>query len=124
MRSLVGVMRSLVLGLVVLLGVAACSTTPAVVMAPEAVVVDVRTPAEFAEGHLEGALNIDLQSGSFEQQIGALPTDGSYVVYCRSGNRSAQAAGIMAKLGLEQVVDAGGLQSAAQVTGLPIVTGE
>ena len=52
-----------------------------------------------------------------------LPVDGDYVVYCRSGNRSAQAAAIMAGLGFENVTDAGGIQSASGATGLPIVTG-
>ncbi len=123
MRRLVGVVRTLVLGLVLLVGVAACSAAPAEPVPADAVVIDVRTPAEFAEGHLEGAVNIDLQSGAFEQQVGELPADGSYVVYCRSGNRSAQAKGIMQQLGFAEVVDAGGLQDAARSTGLPIVTG-
>ena len=123
MRSLVGVLRNLVLGVVVLVGVAACSPSPSEPLPPDAVVVDVRTPQEFAEGHLEGALNIDLGSGAFEQQLGALPADGSYVVYCRSGNRSAQAVEIMTKLGFGPGTDAGGLQAAAQATGLAIVAG-
>lgn len=122
-RGLVGVIRSLVLGLVLLVGVGACAAAPAEPPAPDAVLIDVRTPAEFAEGHLEGAVNIDLQSGDFEQLIAALPQDGDYVVYCRSGNRSGQAVEIMHGLGFENLVDAGGLQSAAAATGLPIVTG-
>lgn len=124
MRALVGMVRSLAVSVALLIGLSACSAAPAEPVAADAVVVDVRTPAEFAEGHLEGAVNIDLQSGSFEQQIAALPADGSYLVYCRSGNRSAQAVGIMAELGFEAVVDAGGLQSASQLTGLPVVAGE
>lgn len=124
MRALVGMVRSLAVSVALLIGLSACSAAPAEPVAADAVVVDVRTPAEFAEGHLEGAVNIDLQSGSFEQQIAALSADGSYLVYCRSGNRSAQAVGIMAELGFEAVVDAGGLQSASQLTGLPVVAGE
>lgn len=122
-RGLAAVMRSLMLGLVLLVGVSACAPAPAEPIAADAVLIDVRTPAEFAEGHLAGAVNIDLQSGAFEQQIAALPLDGDYVVYCRSGNRSGQAVEIMRGLGFENLVDAGGLQSASQTTGVQIVTG-
>lgn len=122
MRRLSLVVRGLLIGLVLVVG-AACSSAPVDPPPTDAVVIDVRTPAEFAEGHLRGAVNLDLQSGSFEQQVGDLATDGSYLVYCRSGNRSAKAAGIMRDLGFTQVTDAGGLQDAARTTGLPIVTG-
>lgn len=121
-RGLAGVVRSVVLGLVLLVGVSACAPAPAEPIAVDAVLIDVRTPAEFAEGHLAGAVNIDLQSGGFEQQIAALPLDGDYVVYCRSGNRSGQAVEIMRELGFENLIDAGGLQAASQTTGLAIVT--
>lgn len=122
LRRLSKVARSLVLGLVLVVGVA-CSSAPAESVPADAAVIDVRTPAEFAEGHLQGATNIDLQSGSFEQQVGELATDASYLVYCRSGNRSATAVEIMRGLGFTEVVDGGGLAAAAQSTGLPIVTG-
>ncbi|GAA1948582.1 rhodanese-like domain-containing protein [Microbacterium aquimaris] len=91
-----------------------------IVVTDETVVVDVRTPAEYAEGHLEGAVNIDLQDAGFEEAITALDDDGEYVVYCRSGNRSAQAASLMEAEGLD-VIDAGGVDEAADATGLPIV---
>ncbi len=75
-----------------------------------ATVVDVRTPEEFAAGHVDGALNIDLQSDSFLEQVSELPVDGTYVVYCASGNRSAQAASLMAGEGFVQLYDAGGFE--------------
>jgi phage shock protein E len=71
--------------------------------------VDVRTPEEFAAGHVEGAVNVDLQSSTFLEQIGELPEDGGYVIYCASGNRSAQAAALMQGQGLGPVYDAGGI---------------
>lgn len=86
-------------------------------------VIDVRTPAEYAEGHLEGAVNIDVTAGDFGTQIAVLPADGDYVVYCRSGNRSAQAAAQMEDAGFTHVTDAGGLDDAADATGLAIVQG-
>ncbi len=107
----------------VLLGlVAGCAAGPATTPTPAtATVVDVRTAEEYAEGHLQGAVNIDLMSQSFPADIGALPKDAEYVVYCRSGNRSAQAATIMRQAGLT-VQDAGGIDKASASTGLPIVT--
>ena len=73
-------------------------------------VIDVRTPEEYDEGHVEGAELIDIQGDSFDEQIAALDPDGDYVVYCRSGNRSAQAAERMSAAGLD-VLDGGGLDS-------------
>lgn len=101
---------------------AACSATPSVEVPEGAVIIDVRTPDEYAEGHLEGAINVNLQSGSFEQQIAEQPLDGTYIVYCRTGNRSAQAVSIMTDLGFTDVTDAGGVSDASAVTGIPIVT--
>jgi len=86
------------------------------------VIIDVRTPEEYAEGHLEGAINVNLQSGSFEQEIAEQPLDGTYIVYCRTGNRSAQAVAIMTELGFGDVTDAGGVSDASAATGIPIVT--
>ncbi len=103
-------------------GVTACATTPAVELGEDTVIVDVRTPEEYAAGHLEGAVNVNLQSGAFEQEITDLPVDGEYVVYCRSGSRSAQAVEIMTEVGFDDVTDAGGIDGAASATGLPVVT--
>ena len=111
------------LALVAALGLAACAPAEPVEVGTDTVIIDVRTPEEYAGVHLEGAVNVNLQSGSFEQDILAFPLDGDYVVYCRSGNRSAQAAAIMADLGFENVQDAGGIQSASSATGVAIVTG-
>ena len=63
------------------------------------VILDVRTPGEFAEGFIEGAQMIDFQSGNFEAEIESLDKDVTYAVYCRSGNRSGQAVKIMQDAG-------------------------
>ncbi|WP_249368658.1 MULTISPECIES: rhodanese-like domain-containing protein [unclassified Actinomyces] len=89
--------------------------------APEAI-IDVRTPEEFAEGHLEGAVNIDVSSENFDESIAALDTTVSYGVYCRSGNRSAQAVARMEAAGFTDVRDLGGLKDAAETLGLEVVT--
>ncbi len=112
-------LAALITALVASLG--ACASSDTIEVGADTVIIDVRTPAEYAQGHLDGALNIDLQSGTFETQIDSLPNDGDYIVYCRSGNRSAQAAQIMAAAGFTNVRDAGALQDAADATGLAIV---
>lgn len=90
---------------------------PAASSVAYAAIIDVRTPAEFAQGHVAGARNIDVQSAGFAAEIAALPQGGTYLVYCRSGNRSAQAATQMRDAGLT-VADGGGL-SAMQTLGYP-----
>ncbi len=73
------------------------------------VTLDVRTPEEFAAGHVQDAQNIDVSADDFRSRVNALPRQGAYVVYCRTGNRSAAAAEIMQELGFTQVTDAGAL---------------
>ena len=84
-------------------------------------VIDVRTPGEFAEGHLDGAVNLDLEGGVFEQQFSKLSKDGTYSIYCRSGRRSAVAVQMMKDAGYTFVIDLGGLEDAKAATGLDIV---
>lgn len=61
--------------------------------------IDVRTPAEFASGHIAGAVNLDISAPDFESRIKELPRGDRYLVYCRSGNRSSTALGIMESAG-------------------------
>ncbi|HEY0774849.1 MAG TPA: rhodanese-like domain-containing protein [Nocardioidaceae bacterium] len=93
-----------------------------IIEAGEHTVIDVRTPAEFAAGHVDGSENIDVSAGSFEQQVEQLDKDEEYVVYCQSGNRSAQAADKMAELGFTEIVDGGGIVD-LQSAGADIVAG-
>ena len=83
----------------------ACSSSDGNAAAAEAVaagtmVIDVRTPEEFAGGHLDGAVNMNLQSPAFASQLAGLDPSADYLVYCRSGNRSAQAVDRMRAAGL------------------------
>lgn len=67
-----------------------------------AVVLDVRTDAEVADGIIPNAIHIDIYKGQdFIDEIEALDKDKNYYVYCRSGNRSGQACAIMDQLGFE-----------------------
>ena len=95
---------------------------PAVLDDPDVTVIDVRTPAEFAAGHLGDAVNIDVDSGRFAEAITALPADGDYLVYCQSGNRSGRATSQMAELGFTTVYDLDGGIAAWQAAGEPVVT--
>jgi rhodanese-related sulfurtransferase len=70
--------------------------------------VDVRSPAEFASGHLDGAINLPVDElPARAGEIG--PADTSVVVYCRSGARSARAAGILREKGYSRVLDLGAM---------------
>lgn len=104
-------------------GCAGTSTTGVPKVESGAIVIDVRMPAEFVDGHLDGARNIDLQSAEFVSRIAGLDPGAAYVVYCRSGNRSAQAVTLMEAAGFTDVTDAGGMDEAATLTGLPVVNG-
>ncbi len=86
----------------------------------EVMIIDVRTPAEFAEGHVDGAVNADVESGQFSSFIAELPKDAPYLVYCRSGRRSAVAAQAMVDSGFTQVYDMGGLID-WEAAGFPVV---
>ena len=57
---------------------------------PNIGIIDVRTPAEFAEGHIKGAINVDFNSPDFAEQISKVDNDQPYILYCRSGNRSGK----------------------------------
>lgn len=72
-----------------------------------ATLIDVRTPEEFDAGHLDGAVNLDWNAGALDAGVAELPKDETYVVYCRSGNRSAQATARMKELGFTSVIDGG-----------------
>lgn len=88
---------------------------------PDVVILDVRTPEEFASGHIEGALNIDFNSGDFANEITRLNPSENYAIYCRSGSRSGQAASIMHKAGFHDVSNLNGGVIDWTNAGLPLV---
>ena len=65
--------------------------------------VDVRTPQEFQQSHIPGAINIDVNSPDFEKQIKLLPNDKPLAIYCRSGKRSKAAAQKLSKWGYKGI---------------------
>lgn len=74
------------------------------------IVIDVRTPEEYAAGHVDGAVNLNVEDPTFLANVSTLDPAGTYLVYCRSGNRSAYAKQIMDELGLN-VLDGGAFTS-------------
>ena len=67
------------------------------------VIVDVRTPAEFNEGHLRNAINIDIYNPSFQQEILKLDKDKEILVYCLTGARSSSAAKTLSNKGYDKI---------------------
>lgn len=74
----------------------------------DAILLDVRTPGEFEEGHLPGALNIDINGYDFHEQIENLDETKAYFVYCRSGGRSAAACRYMNSKGFRECYNLSG----------------
>lgn len=125
-RLLIGLMA----GVIVLTGCSSSTANLVTVSADQAatviagtpgvVVLDIRTPEEFADGFIAGAVNIDFYEPNFAQQIDLLPKDTPYVVYCRSGNRSSQAMETFADLGFTDVTEIDGGIVSWVGSGLPL----
>jgi rhodanese-related sulfurtransferase len=121
MRRLSARAASLALVAIVAIALAGCGGQPtagavttvdaakAVAMLDARTVVDVRTPAEYAAGHIAGAQNIDVEAPDFAAKLSSLDASAPYLVYCHSGRRSAIAAAQMAAAGFTDIVDGGGM---------------
>lgn len=83
-------------------------------------ILDVRTPAEFREGHVPGAHNIDFWGATFEYDIEKLPKDKPVLLYCRTGKRSAGAEEVLKKSGFKNIVHMPAGFDAWKKAGLPI----
>jgi len=66
-------------------------------------IIDVRTPAEFRDGHIENAENIDFYGKDFERNLKKLDRSAHYFIYCRTGNRSSSTLKLMHRLGFTKV---------------------
>jgi len=85
----------------------------------KAMLVDVRTPAEFEAGHLEQAQNTNFLDGTFEQEIKNWDKNKTYYLYCASGNRSGKAAKLMQEAGFKKIYNLGGFKD-LKAAGLPV----
>jgi phage shock protein E len=77
----------------------------AVITQPGVQIIDVRTPDEFADGHIQGAVNIPVQQPGFAAEVARLDPKGTYAVYCRSGNRSQPAVAEMKSAGITDIYE-------------------
>lgn len=91
----------------------------------EAVVIDVRTPAEYESGHVPGAINLPLNSDDFDAKAKKLAQDKDkkHLVYCAIGGRSAKATARMAELGVKEVYNFSGSMKAWNAAEKPVVKG-
>lgn len=89
----------------------------------DAVVLDVRTPSEYADGHVPGAVNLDIHDPEFDQKIEHLDKSKTYLVHCAKGVRSATAVKKMSGLGFAGLFDFHGGFSAWENAHKPIEKG-
>lgn len=87
---------------------------------PQLVLLDVRTPEEFNEGHLTKAQNIDFKNTNFAEQISKLDPNQHYLLYCASGRRSAEAKTLMASKGFKHLYELQGGIAAWSSQGAPV----
>lgn len=125
-------MKKIITSLLAFLGLASCNqqvyenadvnTFAMRIESPEVVLVDVRTADEYDDGHIQNAINIDVkQDGFIEEAKSTLPADKTIALYCRSGKRSANAAGMLTKEGYKVVNLEGGIM-AWKEAGMPVET--
>ncbi len=88
--------------------------------AEKPVVLDIRTPEEYAEGHIEGATMIDYKAADFESKVAELDRDQTYLVHCRSGGRSTSSLPVFEKLGFKHIIHLDGGFSDWQSAGQPV----
>lgn len=88
----------------------------------DVITLDVRTPEEFMEGHIAGAINIDVEGSSFDSEIANLDKSKAYAVYCRSGRRSLVAVDKLSAAGFEKLSNLNTGINDWIANGLPLVT--
>jgi rhodanese-related sulfurtransferase len=85
------------------------------------VIIDVRSPEEYSEAHIDNAENIDYNSNTFKEELEKRDKNNKYLVYCRSGHRSSNATKVMIKLGFTDLHNLSGGIRKWKKEGLPLV---
>jgi len=88
---------------------------------PDFVIIDIRTPEEYAGGHIEDAINMDFYAEDFDEKLDELDRDKTYLIYCQSGNRSGKARDLMEAMGFQEVYNLIGGIARWERTNLPTV---
>ncbi len=89
---------------------------------PDFLIIDVRTPEEFNDGHIEGAINIDYYQPAFSEEISSLERDKTYFIYCRTGNRSSSVRDLMEELEFKEIHHLSDGIVGWNQAGLPVIT--
>lgn len=122
MKKFLKVIAASFAALFIATSLAGCAEPEQVAVEDYAMVIDVRTPEEFNDGHLEGAERIGIADSDFLERIDALDKTEDYYIYCRSGNRAGQAINAMLDLGFTgELVNGGSVGNASSQTGLAVV---
>jgi Rhodanese-related sulfurtransferase len=122
MKKFLKVIVAAIAALFVATSLAGCAEPEQVMVEDYAMVIDVRTPEEFNDGHLEGAERIGIADSDFMQRVDQLDKSADYYIYCRSGNRAGQAINAMRDLGFTgELVNGGSVGNASAQTGLAVV---
>jgi rhodanese-related sulfurtransferase len=89
---------------------------------PDFIVLDVRTPEEFAQGHLpeKTPMNLDFYAPDFRERLAQLDREKTYLVYCRTGHRSGETVNFMKELGFRRVYDLQGAFSRGRARVYPL----
>jgi len=122
MKKFLKVIVAAIAALFVATSLAGCAEPEQVMVEDYAMIIDVRTPEEFNDGHLQGAERIGIADSDFLQRIDQLDKSADYYIYCRSGNRAGQAINAMRDLGFTgELVNGGSVGNASSQTGLAVV---
>lgn len=122
MKKFLKVIVASIAALFIATSLAGCAEPEQVSVEDYAMVIDVRTPEEFNDGHLEGSERIGVADSDFIQRIDQLDKSEDYYIYCRSGNRAGQAINAMRDLGFTgELVNGGSVGNASSETGLAVV---
>ena len=89
---------------------------------PDFIILDVRTPAEYAGGHIENAVNLDYYEDDFEETLDTYDKNKTYLIYCRTANRTASVMIIMQRLEFTKVYNMLGGINAWTAAGFPTVS--
>ena len=89
---------------------------------PDFIILDVRTPAEYTRGHIENAVNLDYYEDDFEETLGTCDKNKTYLIYCRTANRTASVMRIMQRMEFTEVYNMLGGINAWTNAGYPTVS--
>jgi len=84
------------------------------------ILIDVRTPGEYSQGHLANAVLIDVNSSDFKSRVSKLDKSKPVFVYCKAGSRSSSAAGVLTDLGFKEIYDLNGGITSWQKANKPV----